>query len=67
MGSLGLHVEVLLTAFVGYALIILSLTLWNAHQARQDLGRRDEARPGAHVADEGGAEALVGQILRRDR
>ena len=62
-----LHAEVLLAAFVVYAIIVLLVTLWNARAARRDSSRRDETGPGGHVLHERRAQALVGQIFGGDR
>lgn len=67
LNPLDLNVEVLLAAFVAYAVIVLVVTLWNARAARRDSGGLDEAGPGRHVLHERRAQALVGQVFGGDR
>ena len=67
MAPIEFHAEVLLVAFGAYAAIVLTLTVWNARQARDMSRRLDETRPGGHVLDERRSQALVGQVFGGDR
>lgn len=62
-----LQPEVVLTAYAGYAAIVMGVLLWNVRDRGPALRRLDEPRPGRHVLHEGRAQALIRQVFGRHR